>query len=176
EVARLTSVLEGPGNPIEAILTSETTRPRPSSIGAIANGNGNGSGETGKGTLADRIRALQSRASRVPQPRGVCAALGSRCACTCRSAALHRCAYGRALSSAGERSLHTGEVVGSIPTAPTILRVFPRHKSATAGSTRQISAPEDVDRTWSLFAFRPPDSGIHEPGPSNSYSGRCAST
>ena len=71
EVARLTSVLEGPGNPIEAILASETTRPRPSSIGAIANGNGNGSGETGKGTLADRIRALQSRASRVPQPRGV---------------------------------------------------------------------------------------------------------
>src|SRR6476620_5421025 len=30
---------------------------------------------------------------------------------------------GRALSSAGERSLHTGEVVGSIPTAPTILRL-----------------------------------------------------
>ncbi len=29
---------------------------------------------------------------------------------------------GRALSSAGERSLHTGEVVGSIPTAPTSLR------------------------------------------------------
>src|SRR6266516_502653 len=28
----------------------------------------------------------------------------------------------RALSSAGERSLHTGEVVGSIPTAPTSLR------------------------------------------------------
>ena len=28
---------------------------------------------------------------------------------------------GRALSSAGERSLHTGEVVGSIPTAPTSL-------------------------------------------------------
>src|SRR5438874_1793242 len=35
---------------------------------------------------------------------------------------------GRALSSAGERSLHTGEVVGSIPTVPTtkacILRAF----------------------------------------------------
>src|SRR5208282_884200 len=31
---------------------------------------------------------------------------------------------GRALSSAGERSLHTGEVVGSIPTAPTSLRCF----------------------------------------------------
>ena len=71
EVARLTSVLEGPGNPIEAILASETPRPHPSSIGAIANGNGNGSGETGKGTLADRIRALQSRASSAPQPRRV---------------------------------------------------------------------------------------------------------
>src|SRR5579864_1603301 len=35
----------------------------------------------------------------------------------------------RALSSAGERSLHTGEVVGSIPTAPTRLRCF----AATAG-------------------------------------------
>ena len=35
---------------------------------------------------------------------------------------LHRLpkTHGRALSSAGERSLHTGEVVGSIPTAPTI--------------------------------------------------------
>src|SRR5262249_54997770 len=30
----------------------------------------------------------------------------------------------RALSSAGERSLHTGEVVGSIPTAPTIKSAF----------------------------------------------------
>jgi hypothetical protein len=32
----------------------------------------------------------------------------------------------RALSSAGERSLHTGEVVGSIPTAPTICPRKPR--------------------------------------------------
>src|SRR4051812_22974778 len=30
----------------------------------------------------------------------------------------------RALSSAGERSLHTGEVAGSIPAAPTIFREF----------------------------------------------------
>src|ERR1700689_5237176 len=30
----------------------------------------------------------------------------------------------RALSSAGERSLHTGEVVGSIPTAPTSFLLF----------------------------------------------------
>ena len=36
----------------------------------------------------------------------------------------------RALSSAGERSLHTGEVVGSIPTAPTIVR-RPKKKTAT---------------------------------------------
>ena len=35
----------------------------------------------------------------------------------------------RALSSAGERSLHTGEVAGSIPAAPTSLRCF----AATAG-------------------------------------------
>src|SRR5581483_12367441 len=35
---------------------------------------------------------------------------------------------GRALSSAGERSLHTGKVVGSIPTAPT-----------TATATRAVS-------------------------------------
>jgi putative endonuclease len=35
----------------------------------------------------------------------------------------------RALSSAGERSLHTGEVAGSIPAAPTSLRRF----AATAG-------------------------------------------
>ena len=49
--------------------------------------------------------------------------------CTGDGPALHRSALsGRALSSAGERSLHTGEVVGSIPTAPTtespILRGF----------------------------------------------------
>ena len=35
-------------------------------------------------------------------------------------ACLKSCGLVRALSSAGERSLHTGEVVGSIPTAPTI--------------------------------------------------------
>jgi hypothetical protein len=72
EVARLTSALEGPGSPIDAILASDMVgRPM-----APANGNGHGGGrfaaipaahgET-KGTLADRIRALQGRASRVPQ-------------------------------------------------------------------------------------------------------------
>ena len=70
EVARLTATLEGPGSPVDAILNSEVVR--------AANGaNGNGtpsiapSGtEPSKGTLADRIRALQGRASRVPQPSG----------------------------------------------------------------------------------------------------------
>ena len=73
EVARLTSVLEGPGSPIDVILASDVGRsPAP------VNGNGHGdkrfaaipaNGES-KGTLADRIRALQGRASRVPQPSG----------------------------------------------------------------------------------------------------------
>lgn len=73
EVARLTAVLEGPGSPIESLLAGEvssldqTTGP--------ANGANNGArGETSPGgpshadtrsTLADRIRALQSTASRV---------------------------------------------------------------------------------------------------------------
>jgi len=72
EVARLTGVLEGPGSPIEAILAAD-----PAHAHADGGGNGNGhgdklsakpaNGEGSKGTLADRIRALQSRASRVPQ-------------------------------------------------------------------------------------------------------------
>jgi chromosome segregation ATPase len=70
EVARLTAALEGPTSPISAIVNGEA--------GAAAAANGsNGAamalapeiGES-KGTLADRIRALQSRASMVPQPSG----------------------------------------------------------------------------------------------------------
>jgi chromosome segregation ATPase len=71
EVARLTATLEGPGSPIDAILAADAARP--AALGNGANGgapsiapNGDGS----KGTLADRIRALQSRASRVPQASG----------------------------------------------------------------------------------------------------------
>ena len=73
EVARLTSVLEGPGNPdrrdpcrrhrrahdLAQQRRGERQWPR------IA-----GQRRKRKGTLADRIRALQSRASRVPQPSG----------------------------------------------------------------------------------------------------------
>jgi chromosome segregation ATPase len=74
EVARLTSVLEGPGSPIEAILASDAAR-TPAIPLAPAAGHGDttfGSlevnGGNSKGSLADRIRALQNRASRVPQP------------------------------------------------------------------------------------------------------------
>src|SRR6185437_211418 len=49
------------------------------------------------------------------------AQLRSRSLDTASRRSLYRAsATRRALSSAGERSLHTGEVVGSIPTAPTI--------------------------------------------------------
>jgi chromosome segregation ATPase len=64
EVVRLTAALEGPGSPIEALLNAE----RP------AAGSGNGpsiasrAGES-KGTLADRIRALQARAARASPPQ-----------------------------------------------------------------------------------------------------------
>jgi chromosome segregation ATPase len=63
EVVRLTSVLEGSGSAIDAILAEESVR---------LHGNGAGRTQTastgseeGKGSLADRIRALQSRASRL---------------------------------------------------------------------------------------------------------------
>jgi chromosome segregation ATPase len=63
EIARLTVALEGSDSPIEAILASEpnadTAAPR------ATNGERKPAGE-GKGNLADRIRALQMKASRVP--------------------------------------------------------------------------------------------------------------
>ena len=62
EVARLTSLLEGPGSPIEAILAGDSGRPQ-----VPINGNGHDSADGHKSTLADRMRALQSRAHRVPE-------------------------------------------------------------------------------------------------------------
>jgi chromosome segregation ATPase len=58
EIARLTMALEGPGSPIEAILATA-----PATNGATAV---QGRGAAAGGNLADRIRALQNRASRVP--------------------------------------------------------------------------------------------------------------
>jgi chromosome segregation ATPase len=61
EVTRLTSALEGPGSPIETILSEDAPRVAPA-----GNGAGNPpSADEGKGSLADRIRALQTRASRL---------------------------------------------------------------------------------------------------------------
>jgi len=68
EVAKLAMQLEGPDSPIEAMLAAEPAIPakpaRPAN-GATANG---GVPAEGGGTLAERIRALQSHASRARQP------------------------------------------------------------------------------------------------------------
>jgi hypothetical protein len=76
EVARLTATLEGPSSPIEAILAGEAGHAHGGANGATASeGNGEkligaitANGGSQKGTLADRIRALQSRRTRVAQP------------------------------------------------------------------------------------------------------------
>ncbi len=64
EVARLTMVLEGPNSPIETMLADATAglNGNGSLNGRGANGN---DGQSADGNLADRIRALQARASRV---------------------------------------------------------------------------------------------------------------
>jgi chromosome segregation ATPase len=70
EVAKLAVTLEGPDSPIEAILASEERKPAISAIvkGAAVNGTVNGASTEARGTLAERIRALQSHASRARQP------------------------------------------------------------------------------------------------------------
>jgi chromosome segregation ATPase len=69
EVARLTATLEGPGSPIESMLVeaaSVTRNVTAANSGHDEVGAGNGdSAPENKNTLADRIRALQSTASRV---------------------------------------------------------------------------------------------------------------
>ena len=64
EVARLASALEGPNSPIDAILAAETVRDRTTAANTVGEVE---IGETGNGNLADRIRALQTHASRVTQ-------------------------------------------------------------------------------------------------------------
>lgn len=75
EVAKLAVTLEGPDSPIEAILASEEQKPAISAIvkattanGAAPNGAVNGVATEARGTLAERIRALQAHASRARQP------------------------------------------------------------------------------------------------------------
>ena len=67
------------------------------------------------------------------------------------------CAGIRALSSAGERSLHTGEVVGSIPTAPTIQPYGPapsaRAWQNASGHIRVNECPPSLARD-SVYLFQ----------------------
>ena len=68
EVARLASALEGPNSPIDAILAAETTRGHGTNgTAAVHAETAIAEAEPASGNLADRIRALQSRSSRVPQ-------------------------------------------------------------------------------------------------------------
>lgn len=66
EVARLASALEGPNSPIDALLAAETARERTSEVSGTT-GAAADLGEPSDGNLADRIRALQSHASRLAQ-------------------------------------------------------------------------------------------------------------
>jgi chromosome segregation ATPase len=71
EVAKLAMQLEGPNSPIEAMLATEPTMPpqapRPANGGAASGATASGGDREGGGTLAERIRALQSHASRARQ-------------------------------------------------------------------------------------------------------------
>ena len=62
EVARLTSVLEGPGSAIDVLLATEAPALNPE---RPVNGSVNGEPPPPQGNLADRIRALQAKASRL---------------------------------------------------------------------------------------------------------------
>jgi chromosome segregation ATPase len=71
EVAKLAMQLEGPNSPIEALLATEAgsapkPAPRPAN-GAATNGAAAPAMPEGGGTLAERIRALQTHASRARQ-------------------------------------------------------------------------------------------------------------
>jgi chromosome segregation ATPase len=72
EVAKLAMQLEGPNSPIEAMLVAAEpaipAKPAKSANGAATNGATAGGIPEGGGTLAERIRALQSHASRARQP------------------------------------------------------------------------------------------------------------
>jgi chromosome segregation ATPase len=65
EVAKLAMQLEGPNSPIEAMLAAEPAAP--AKTAKPANGAASQGATDGGGTLAERIRALQSHASRARQ-------------------------------------------------------------------------------------------------------------
>jgi chromosome segregation ATPase len=71
EVARLAAALEGPASPIEAILAGAGAPTLAPTVNGGATGTRRGGAKPPlpvepKGSLADRIRALQARASRLP--------------------------------------------------------------------------------------------------------------
>jgi chromosome segregation ATPase len=68
EVAKLAMQLEGPNSPIEAMLAAEPAKAAKPSSGVASNGATANGGVPEGGTLAERIRALQSHASRARQP------------------------------------------------------------------------------------------------------------
>jgi chromosome segregation ATPase len=66
EVAKLAVTLEGPNSPIEAILASaETATPARIAASGPLPAPANDTGDKANGSLADRMRALQTRASRL---------------------------------------------------------------------------------------------------------------
>jgi chromosome segregation ATPase len=67
EVAKLAMQLEGPNSPIEAMLAAEPAPP-PRAAKPVNGAATNTGVSEGGGTLAERIRALQSHASRARQP------------------------------------------------------------------------------------------------------------
>jgi len=64
EIARMTVVLEGPNSPIEAILAADSAATKSDARPAAKAG----AAADVKGNLAERMRALQARASRLPSP------------------------------------------------------------------------------------------------------------
>ena len=66
EVARLASALEGPNSPIDALLAAENSREHKDDIATTVRAEV-GLGEPSNSNLADRIRALQTHASRLAQ-------------------------------------------------------------------------------------------------------------
>jgi chromosome segregation ATPase len=64
EIARMTVVLEGPNSPIEAILAGDSAVTKSEARPAAKAG----PAAEVKGNLAERMRALQARASRLPSP------------------------------------------------------------------------------------------------------------
>ena len=132
EVARLTATLEGPSSPIESMLALAPLERRPQPKERTAPPGSNGT--NAEPARLHRPRAAGQRHTGRPHPRPAIDRLARRIV-ERREVARRREASldtrpkpflksaadpDRALSSAGERSLHTGEVVGSIPTAPTI--------------------------------------------------------